>query len=343
MSEQGGHILVVDDHSTNRLKMSMAAENLGYSTSTANSGVEALDKLRSGSFDLVLLDILMPEMDGYEVLAAMKDDEGMNDIPVIVISAVEEMSSAIRAIELGAEDYLPKIFDPVLLKARIGSCLEKKRLRDKTVQQLAITRQIFGKFVPERIAETILEGKGHIEPVNSLATIMFTDIAGFTGIVEKIEPPRVADMLNEYFSLTMEQINLHDGVISQFLGDAMMVAYNLPVKDECHADKAVQSALDIHRVSRGRKFAGIEINTRVGICTGDVFAGNIGSGDRLHYTIHGDAVNIAARLEQLNKEYASRTMLAESTVRLLKSSYEIELVGDIDIRGHSSMPAYRLN
>ncbi len=129
-------ILVVDDHPTNRLKMSMAVKRLGYETCQAENGRAALECLRADAIDLVLLDIVMPEMDGYEVLAAIKDDPGLRDIPIIVISALDELASVVKAIELGAEDYLPKAFDPVLLKARVGACLEKKQLRDLEVEYL---------------------------------------------------------------------------------------------------------------------------------------------------------------------------------------------------------------
>lgn len=130
------NILVVDDHPTNRLKMSMAVKTLGYEAALAENGRQALDLLRSEDFDLVLLDLVMPEMDGYEVLAAIKNDSRLRNIPVVVISALEELDAVVRAIELGAEDHLPKTFDPVLLRARVGACLEKKLLRDQEVEYL---------------------------------------------------------------------------------------------------------------------------------------------------------------------------------------------------------------
>lgn len=342
MNELTGNILVVDDHSTNRLKMSMAAKQLGHRVDTAVDGVDALEKIRTLEFDLVLLDLLMPNMDGYEVLSRMKAEEDLQSIPVIVISAVEEMDSVIKAIGLGAEDYLPKAFDPVLLKARVGASLEKKRLRDKTAQQLAVTRELFGKFVPERVAESILQGEGHIEPINTTATILFTDIENFTAMSESVAPSEVADILNAYFPAVIGPINEHGGVLNQFLGDAMMVIYNIPIHDQRHADAALKTALDIQRITRTNTFSGQVLKTRIGICTGHVFAGNIGSGDRLHYTIHGDAVNVAARLEQLNKQHGTQILIAQSTVDLLQDDYPLTAMGEIDIRGRSAMRTYSL-
>src|SRR5512143_3789294 len=136
MNGEHGHILVVDDHRTTRLKLVLGLKQQGHTVGEAENGMQALEKLRAEDFDLVLLDILMPEMDGYQVLEKMKQDGILRDMPVIVISAMDDLESVVKGIELGAEDYLPKTFDPVLLRARIGACLEKKRLRDQEVDYL---------------------------------------------------------------------------------------------------------------------------------------------------------------------------------------------------------------
>jgi PleD family two-component response regulator len=136
METYPARILVVDDHKTNRMKMSFAVKKEGHDVETAENGLEAVAKLRAEPFDLVLLDIVMPVMDGYEVLEQMKGDRQLRDIPVLVISSMQEMESIIKGIQMGAEDYLPKTFDPVFLKARVDACLEKKRFRDQEVEYL---------------------------------------------------------------------------------------------------------------------------------------------------------------------------------------------------------------
>lgn len=161
MINEPGHILIVDDHSTNRLKLSMGLKKQGHTVGAAENGLQALAMLREQPFDLVLLDIMMPEMDGYEVLTHLKADPMLRDIPVIVISALEEIESVVKGIELGAEDYLPKTFDPVLLRARIGACLEKKRFRDQEVEYLRQVERLTEAaasveaetFNPENLAE----------------------------------------------------------------------------------------------------------------------------------------------------------------------------------------------
>jgi adenylate cyclase len=328
-----GHILVVDDNRLNRLKLSRALTQRGHSVNEAENGREALEMLRSELFDLVLLDILMPEVDGFQVLREMKDDSVLRDVPVIVISALEEMDSVVKCIELGAEDHLPKDFDPVLLNARIGASLEKKRLKDEVVEQLKFIREIFGKYVPESVAKQIVASKGALEPKQLKATVLFTDIENFTNTAERIPPKQVVQMLSEYFPAVIEPITQYGGVVNQFQGDAMLVTFNVPIEDPLHAENAVKAALGIQEVLKGRTFAGIELKTRIGINTGDVVAGNVGAGDRINYTVYGDAVNLAARLEQLNKERGTLVLMSESTVDLLSDKSVVEPLGEIAIRG----------
>jgi len=156
-----GYLLVVDDNEINRDILSRHLERQGHTVAVAENGRQALEMVSTHPFDLVLLDVMMPEMDGYRVLECLKGDEAWRDIPVIMISALDEIDSVVRCIELGAEDYLPKPFDPVLLRARIGACLEKKRLRDQEVEYLrsvarvtaAATAVEAGEFEPESLAD----------------------------------------------------------------------------------------------------------------------------------------------------------------------------------------------
>jgi class 3 adenylate cyclase len=333
VSEPQAVILIVDDHATNRMRLSMAVKHLGYAAETAEHGREALDRLRNESFDLVLLDILMPEMDGYEVLEEMKRTPELRGIPVIVISAVDEMESVVACIELGAEDHLPKAFDPVLLRARINACLEKKRLRDAVDRQMKFIREAFGKYVPDTVAAAVVESQGRLEPIRTEATILHTDIEGFTGIVEANPPQKSFQMINEYYAVAIEQIQQSGGVVNQFQGDSMQVLFNVPVADPKHADRAVRTALRIQEAVRDRVFAGTRLRTRIGICTGEVIAGNVGSSDRLNYTVVGDPVNIAARLEQLNKKYGTLVLVSGTTVDKLTEDFPLEPTGDVEVRG----------
>lgn len=328
-------VLVVDDEPLNVDLLAQELEELGMQVLTAENGRRALEVLDDGGCDMMLLDIMMPEVDGFEVLQQLNADGRLASLPVIVISALNDIASVSRCIELGAEDHLLKPFDPTLLKARIQGTLEKKRLRDRVAQQLAVTRKVFGKYVPESVAEAILDGQGTVTPVQATATILYTDIAGFTGIVESMPPERAMQMLNEYFDAVIDPIRRHRGIVNQFQGDAMLVTFNVPMEDPRHADHAVQSAIEIQAALVERDFAGVRLHTRIGINTGPVVAGNVGSGDRLNYTVHGDTVNVAARLEELNKQHGTDTLVSGATVQALRYEYPIELLGNFCIRGKS--------
>jgi class 3 adenylate cyclase len=332
-----GHVLVVDDDALNRLQLLQGLKQQGYSTSQAEDGERALEALTEEKFDLVILDILMPNMDGFEVLRRMKDDGALRDIPVIVISALDEIDSVVKCIRMGAEDHLSKPFDPTLLEARVGACLEKRQMRETIIRTL-------GKYVPESVAASIIKDEGNLEPSRTTATVLFSDIESFTSIAESMPPERVFQMLNEYFPAVVEPIMEHGGVVNQFQGDAMLVTFNVPVEDPMHADNAVRAAAAIQTVVAGKTFAGITLRTRVGINTGDVIAGNVGAGSRFNYTVHGDAVNSAARLEQLNKDYGTSTIISESTTTLLQNEYPIEAIGEVEIRGkRDSLRIFKLD
>jgi class 3 adenylate cyclase/predicted metal-dependent HD superfamily phosphohydrolase len=211
--------------------------------------------------------------------------------------------------------------------------IKVKERTEELESAYGMLRDIFGKYVPKRIAEDLVAGGGSLQPTQTTATILYSDIEGFTSIAENMPPEQVVEMLNDYFPAVIEPIERYGGIVNQFQGDAMLVTFNVPVADAFHAEKAVQAAMEIQRVIAGRKFAGIPLRTRIGINTGEVIAGNVGSGERVNYTVHGDAVNLAARIEQLNKEYGTSVLVSGSTVDLLQGNYPLELVGDVAIRG----------
>ena len=203
----GARFLVVDDNDDNRYSLTQRLKRLGYTNVlTADNGRHALDVIRNQPLDIVLLDILMPEMDGYQVLERLREQELLSRLPVIVISALDDLESVVRCIELGAEDYLPKPFNATLLEARISGTLEKKRLHDEVRRQLSIIRSVFGKYVPDGVVDAIVSGRGELAPRNATATILYSDIVGFTAVSERLSPERVLQMLNEYFPAVIEPI-----------------------------------------------------------------------------------------------------------------------------------------
>ena len=330
-------ILVVDDNEDNRYTLMRRLKREGFTdVVTASDGREALRLMDGQEFDLVLLDIMMPEMDGFSVLEQLRAAGRLANLPVIVISALDDFESVVRCIEMGAEDYLPKPFNATLLKARIAAVLEKKRLRDEVVRQLAVIREVFGKYVPASIAAQIVADQGQLAPTHATATILYSDIEAFTSIAETMSPEQVVQMLNEYFPAVIDPVDRHGGIVNQFQGDAMLITFNVPVADSRHADQALCAALEMQQAVDGKRFAGARLKTRIGIATGKVIAGNVGSGERINYTVHGDAVNLAARLEQLNKEHGTRILISGETVSLLQDDYALEALGEMNVRGRSA-------
>ena len=219
------------------------------------------------------------------------------------------------------------------LAAGFNDMLDQVRERD-------FIKETFGRYVPQSVAEAILGNEGEFEPQNKLATILYTDIEGFTSISEQLSPAQIVDLLNEYFALVIGVIDRHEGIVNQFQGDALLVTFNVPVENQDHALAAVRTALDIQDALAAHDFKAVgKMNTRIGVNTGHVFAGSVGAGDRLNYTVHGDAVNIAARLEQLNKQFGTWVMISEETKSLIDSgaggtgAFEFTAMGAMPIRG----------
>ncbi len=327
-----GKLLVVEDDITIRTLLSLRLESQGHSVNAASNGKEALELLKKQQYDLILLDIMMPIMNGFEVLETLKNNKAWQDLPVIVISALDELDSVVKCITMGAEDYLTKPVDPVLLKARIDASLDKKRMHDAISHQLDFIQDIFGKYVPQSIIEEMVARQGKLPPQRAEATLLYTDIEKFTSISEKLSPDQAFDMLNEYFPAIIQPITDYGGIVNHFQGDALLAMFNLPIENEQHADNAMKAALEIQKLN-GQKFANVPLVTRIGINTGQVISGNVGSGNRYTYSVYGDAVNLSSRLEQMNKTLNSTVAVSEKTVNSLRSHYPFEYRGEINVRG----------
>ncbi|OQB27365.1 MAG: Adenylate cyclase 2 [Chloroflexi bacterium ADurb.Bin180] len=324
-------ILVVDDNKMNRLLLARGLEQQGHHVSFAENGRQALEMLRAAPYDLVLLDVLMPEMDGYQVLGELMADTELKNVPVIMVSAVGELDSVVRCIEMGAEDYLPKPINPVLLKARIGSSLEKKRLRDQQ-------RELIRKFATKEVAED-LEASGFALGGKYVpATVMFSDIRGFTTISESQPPADTIELLNDYYTLMMDAITGESGVVNQIVGDGLMAIFGAPRPCEDRMACAARAALsmielieqyDQDRVAR--KLQPIRIG--IGISSGDVIAGYTGTQQRATYTCVGDTVNQAARLEAYTKVAGRPILLDDATRDGLGDAFALEDLGEVEVKG----------
>jgi len=326
-----GRLLVVDDNKVNRLLLGRGLEQQGHAIAFAENGRQALDMLRAQPFDLVVLDVLMPELDGYQVLAQLTGDTHLRGIPVIMTSALDEIDSVVKCIEMGAEDYLTKPINPVLLRARIGASLEKKRLRD---QQRALIR----KFATEEVAEDLetsgfaLGGK-YVE-----ATAMFSDIRSFTTIAESQSPADTIELLNTYYALMFDAINGHGGTVNQMIGDGLMAIFGAPQPRADHCEMAVRAALEmvslIELFSQEQAAQGkVQIRIGVGVASGQMIAGYTGTQHRATYTCVGDTVNLAARLEAHTKVVGQPILIDENTQRALNGRIQTVDQGPVQVKG----------
>lgn len=326
-----GHLLVVDDNKVNRVLLTHGLEQEGHIVESAENGRQALEMLRARMYDLLLLDIEMPERNGFQVLEALLADENLRDIPVIMTSASDELDRVVKCIELGAEDFLTKPLNPVLLRARVNASLEKKRLRD---QQL----KLFRTFATPEVAQELLKGGFALGGKYVNATAMFADIRSFTSIAEKQDPAATIELLNNYFALMFDAIASHGGTLNQMVGDGLMAVFGAPLQMEDHRQRAVRSALDMlenlkifnaEQAAQGKS----PVQIGVGIASGSMIAGYTGTQHRATYTCIGDTVNLASRIEDHTKIAARPILIDKNTREGLPDGIEVQALGPVLFKG----------
>src|SRR6202163_1645115 len=261
------HLLVVDDNKVNRLLLTRSLELQGHTVASAENGRVALEMLQRQGFDLVLLDMEMPEMDGFQVLERLINDRQLRDLPVIVTSSLEGIANVVRCIELGAEDYLSKPVNPVLLKARIGACLEKKHLRDQQ-------KELMRRFATPEVAQDLQDSGFWLGGKLVHASVMFSDIRGFTSLAESQPPEETIELLNTYYELMFDAISGHGGVVTVMMGDGLMSVFGAPVPLAGHGESAVRAAQEMVQLidlfNRERQAAEKRpIRISIGIATGE--------------------------------------------------------------------------
>ena len=341
LKAETGHILVVDDIEANRDLLSRRLLRDGHRVTTAADGREALLLLEGDPFDLVLLDLMMPGMNGYEALRRIKSDPRMRNIPVIMVSALNETDSVVRCIEAGAHDYLFKPFDPILLKARIASGLESKQWSDEERNQRQFIRQAFSQFISPAVVDQLMSDpeKLSLGGERMEITCLFTDLAEFTTLIENNEPSVVLPVLNRYLDGLCRVFLQHDGTIDKIVGDALHGFFGAPVPQPDHACRATRCALDVDAYARSfiKEKEATDLGfgvTRIGVHSGTAVVGNFGGDAFFDYTAHGDVVNTAARLEGANK-YLGTTVCASGETKSRCPEVAFRPVGQLLLKGKS--------
>ena len=346
---QSSRVLVVDDNAANRDLLSRRLTRDGHHVTMAEDGAAALALADSGSFDLVLLDLMMPGLSGFEVLCRLKAEERTRDIPVVMISALDEIDSTVRCIEAGAEDYLPKPFNPVLLRARINACLEKKRLRDRErtiTEELRAEKErseaLLLNILPRTIIERLRQGETIIADRVDDATILFADLVDFTSLAARSPPERTVELLGGLFAefdalaarLGLEKIKT--------TGDGYMVAGGLPLPEPRpdHAAAVAEMALAMREAAATAAAGfGERLQLRIGVHSGALIAGVIGT-HKFVYDVWGDTVNTAKRMESYGAP--GRIHVSAIIRQVLGDGFRFEPRGAVEVKGKGRMETYFL-
>lgn len=340
-------ILVVDDNASNRDLLSRRLQRQGHTVLQAEDGATALAKVELEALDLVLLDLMMPGISGFEVLTMLKGDPRFRDLPIIMISALTELDAVVRCIEAGADDYLAKPFDPILLRARVGSSLEKKHLRNREremVEALRIEKdrseQLLLNILPQKIVTRLNDGETTIADQLTDVTILFSDLVGFTKLSSRLSAADLVRLMNELFS-EFDRLALGFGVEKiKTIGDAYMLVGGLPEPRPDHAHAVADMALSmIEVVERMNRDLNTSLQMRIGMHSGDVVAGVIGK-HKFAYDIWGDAVNIASRME--SHSLPNTIQISAATHRHLDGHFRLQPHGSVDVKGKGPMETYFL-
>ena len=337
LAQDPGVILAVDDLPENRDLVSRLLSKAGHTVITAESGEEALELLETMGVDVVLLDLMMPGIGGAEVLQHLKNDDRLRATPVIMISGRQDMNQIVACIEAGADDYLLKPFNPVLLQARISAGIERKRwfdredqYREQLERRERFIRATFGRYLSDEIVEEILESPEGLNLGGDLreVTIMMSDIRGFTTLVEHLPPQKVVTLLNRYLGRMTDIILEYGGTIDEFLGDAVLAVFGAPKEQPDDTERALRCALAMQAAMDEINQANLEddlpeLMMAIALNTGSVVAGNIGSERRSKYGFVGHAMNVTSRIE--DAAGPGEVLISESTRAKLPNTV---VVGD---------------
>jgi adenylate cyclase len=342
-------ILIVDDNEDNRYTLELMLTSDGHERiASAASGSEALALIEKEKFSLVLLDLMMPDMNGDEVLKQIKSDPDKRDIPVVMISADTDVEKVSQCIELGADDYLPKPFNPTILRARIAAALRRHSLRaleneyvGKIETEKRHSENLLRNILPAEIASRLRNGESNIADHFDDATVVFADVVGFGKITARMKAYEIVGCLNQLFS-EFDRLAEDAGIEKiKTIGDNYMAVSGVPTPRGNHARLAAKFGLDmIAATTRLRSRLPVPFSIRVGLHSGPVMAGVIGT-RKFAYDVWGDTVNIAARLEAASAP--NRALASAATVKGLGSDYSFDGPHKVDNKGDRPVEAFFLN
>ena len=330
-------ILAVDDNKQNLDLLTKALTSANYKVITATDGPTALRLVESAAADLVLLDVMMPGMSGYEVCERIRANEATRVLPVVMLTALHDVSHRIRGIEAGADDFLTKPFNREELLTRVKSLLRIKTLYDDIETKNRLLRTLFGRYVSEEVAAEIVADPGrHLKLGGEKreVTVLFGDLRGFTPLAERLDPEDAVDVLNVYLTCVIDAVFEFRGTLDKFRGDGFMAFFGAPVRHEDDPSSAVRCALVMQERLKSisfAKFPDLRLHIGIGINTGTVIAGNVGSERRADYTVIGNEVNVAQRFE--SNAGPGQILITGSTYERIKGAVEVRELGLLRVMG----------
>ena len=288
-------ILVVDDEPANRALLRKLLSHHGYEVEEAGDGVEALLAVDEHAPDVICLDVMMPRMDGIEVCQRLRGQPQRAGLPILLLTALDRPEDRARGLEAGANDFLSKPFDDIELTARIRSLLRTKALQDRLADLL-------GQYVSESVAAEVLRDPYAVSLGGDrrYASTLFADVRGYTSLVAEQPPEQTLDLLNRYLTVVSDEVEQEGGTVADLLGDGVFAFFGAPVMHADDPARAVRAALAMQAAVGDLEIPsmpGVRLQAGIGITTGEVIAGNVGSVRRMHYAVVGEAVNVAARLQ----------------------------------------------
>ncbi|HVH90451.1 MAG TPA: response regulator [Candidatus Acidoferrum sp.] len=344
-------ILIVDDEPFNLDLLEQELEEQNYTIERANDGAEALDKVPVFQPDLILLDYMMPKMNGLEVLRRLREDALYKRIPVILLTAKATQEDKVRGLDAGADDYVIKPFDSFELLARVRAMMRIKQLHDtldewnrslteKVKQQVDELQRVnrLKRYLSPQIAETILgEDENLFKSHRREITVVFLDLRGFTSFSDSAEPEEVMEVLRGYHAAMGKLIFDFDGTLERFAGDGIMIFFNDPIPCADHTDKAVRMALAMQsKVEELRAEwlkRGYELDLGIGMAAGYATLGNIGFEGRMDYGAIGNVTNLAARL--CSEAKARQILTNQRTLSKIENLVDYEPLEELQLKGVS--------
>lgn len=343
--QRAAKVLVVDDDAVNRLMLASNLEENGHAVRMASGGEEALQILKGEEFDLILLDLVMQDMGGHDVLRWIRADVMMRLTPVIIVSGQDDSECIAQCIEAGATDHISKPFDPIVLNARVNASLAERRLRLREASYMEMLKEerknaekLLLNILPKKIADRLKHGEDVIADGVEDATVMFADLVNFTQLTRKLKPKELVTLLNRIFSAFDLLSEKHGVEKIKTIGDCYMAVGGLPEPRDGHAESTVHMAIDMMKeIDAINAALGMDIRIRIGIHCGPVMAGVIGS-RKFTYDLWGDTVNIAQRIE--SHGLPGRIQTSHAVYERLKGTYRFMECGMVTLKGIGDMPTY---